>query len=492
MFVGTGGGRMTTAFQARATGGLWVCLDGVWVCVDPGPGALAHARGRALGLDPGVLDAIVLTHKHLDHSGDVNAMIEAMTQGGTKKRGRVLAPRDAYDVDPVILHYVRSYPASTEFLVPGGRYAIGGEHGPVLETPLQLKHPVETYGLRFVGRHFTVGVVACTGYLPEIETALRADLLILNVVYREPRDEIHLALPDARQLITAMRPRLAILTHFGLTMLPGAPGSWPRRSRGDGGARPRRPRPLAARSRRRVGVDGRRDLDRTSPGCRALFEPTTPRSSQERGEVLATVHAVDDPAHPERLGRADVRVVVVHEDTGLRREPEPCRRAPVDLEVRLRHTLLGRRDHRVEEVMNPELAEASPQALVGVREYGRAIARAGAARPGGCWRGSGAGAAHQASWSLGQGAAGPLLEQPVRVVPPRGEVALAPLDLAPGRRPVQGLEQGVAGQAVGVLEAGGDVPPHVDQDAAEVEDDSADARFFRQGRFGRRVHDAVR
>jgi phosphoribosyl 1,2-cyclic phosphodiesterase len=223
VFVGTGGGRMTTAFQARSTGGLWVCLDGIWVCVDPGPGALAHARGRALGLDPGVLDAIVLTHKHLDHSGDINAMIEAMTQGGTKKRGRVLAPRDAYDVDPVILHYVRSYPASTEFLVPGGRYTIGGEHGPVLETPLQLKHPVETYGLRFVGRHFTVGIVACTGYLPEIETALRADLLILNVVYREPRDEIHLAVPDARQLITAMRPRLAILTHFGLTMLRARP-----------------------------------------------------------------------------------------------------------------------------------------------------------------------------------------------------------------------------------------------------------------------------
>ena len=61
-------------------------------------------------------------------------MIEAMTQGGTKKRGRVLAPRDAYEEDPVILHYVRNYPASTEFLVPGGRYAIGGDRGPVLET----------------------------------------------------------------------------------------------------------------------------------------------------------------------------------------------------------------------------------------------------------------------------------------------------------------------------------------------------------------------
>ena len=223
VFVGTGGGRMTTAFQARATGGLWVCLDGVWVCVDPGPGALAHARGRALGLNPGVLDAVILTHKHLDHSGDVNAMIEAMTEGGTKKRGLVLAPRDAYEEDPVILRYVRSYPAAMDVLEPGGRRSIGGDEGPVLETPLQLKHPVETYGLRLVGRRFTVGLIACTGYFPELETAFRADVLILNVVYREPRDEIHLALPDARRLIAAMRPRLAIITHFGLTMLRARP-----------------------------------------------------------------------------------------------------------------------------------------------------------------------------------------------------------------------------------------------------------------------------
>jgi phosphoribosyl 1,2-cyclic phosphodiesterase len=108
-------------------------------------------------------------------------------------------------------------------LAPGGRYPIGGDGGPILETPLRLKHPVETYGLRFVGRRWTVGLVACTGYMPEIQTALSADLLILNVVYREPRDEIHLALPDARQLITTMRPRLAVITHFGLTMLRARP-----------------------------------------------------------------------------------------------------------------------------------------------------------------------------------------------------------------------------------------------------------------------------
>jgi phosphoribosyl 1,2-cyclic phosphodiesterase len=211
---------MTTATQARATGGLWVVLDGTRLHVDPGPGALVHVRGRHLGLDPTGLDAIVLTHKHLDHSGDVNAMIEAMTGGGTRPRGRVLAPRDAYEDDPVILQFVRKYVGETGVLEAGGRYPIGDM---VLETPLRLRHPVETYGLRLVGRRHTVALISCTGYFPELEEAFRADLLILNVVFREPRDEIHLALPDARRLIAAIRPRLAVLTHFGLTMVRARP-----------------------------------------------------------------------------------------------------------------------------------------------------------------------------------------------------------------------------------------------------------------------------
>jgi phosphoribosyl 1,2-cyclic phosphodiesterase len=220
IFVGSGGGRMTTATQARSTGGLWVVLDGVRVHVDPGPGALAHVRGRGLALDPGRLDAIVLTHKHLDHAGDVNAMIEAMTGGGTRPRGLVLAPRDAYEEDPVVLQYVRKYARETGTLEPGGRYPIGDV---VLETPLRLRHPVETYGLRLVGRRHTVALISCTGYFPELESAFGGDLLILNVVFREPRDDIHLALPDAGRLIAAIRPRLAVLTHFGLTMLRARP-----------------------------------------------------------------------------------------------------------------------------------------------------------------------------------------------------------------------------------------------------------------------------
>jgi phosphoribosyl 1,2-cyclic phosphodiesterase len=220
IFLGTAGGRMSVAKQLRASGGFWAVLGDTRIHVDPGPGALVHCRSRGLRLDPARLDAIVLTHKHLDHSGDVNAMVEAMTEGGTRRRGLVLAPRDAFEEDPVIFRYVRGYAARTDTLVEGGAYQVGAVR---IETPLRLKHSVETYGLRLVGPRGTVAMIACTGYFPELEAAYAGDVLVLNVVFYPRRSEAHLCLEDAERLIRAIRPRLAVLTHFGMTMLRARP-----------------------------------------------------------------------------------------------------------------------------------------------------------------------------------------------------------------------------------------------------------------------------
>ena len=48
-------------------------------------------------MQPRELDAIVLSHKHLDHSGDVNVLIEAMICRRFRPRGTVFAPADAFD-----------------------------------------------------------------------------------------------------------------------------------------------------------------------------------------------------------------------------------------------------------------------------------------------------------------------------------------------------------------------------------------------------------
>ena len=86
-FLGTGGARFVVARQIRASGGIWMRFGETQIHLDPGPGALVRALSALPPCEPRQLDAIVLSHKHLDHSGDVNVMIEAMTSGGFRRRG---------------------------------------------------------------------------------------------------------------------------------------------------------------------------------------------------------------------------------------------------------------------------------------------------------------------------------------------------------------------------------------------------------------------
>src|SRR3972149_3429987 len=99
-FLGTGGARFMITSQILASGGLWLNLNGTQILVDPGPGCIVQTTKRKL--NPENLSAIILSHRHLDHSGDTNVMVEAMTNGGHNQHGKVFAPADALCFEPGI------------------------------------------------------------------------------------------------------------------------------------------------------------------------------------------------------------------------------------------------------------------------------------------------------------------------------------------------------------------------------------------------------
>ncbi len=221
IFLGSGGARIVVARQIRASGGIWFSLDGTRFLVDPGPGALVRMTASRHGLDPTGLAAILLSHRHLDHAGDVNNMIEAMTMGGTEPRGALLAPNDALEgEDPVVLRYVRAFLDRVVVLREGGDYDVGTVR---VSTPARHRHRGEVYGFLFRTARLSVAYIADTAYFPALADHYRADVVILNVV-RHRRSELdHLHAPDALELVKAIRPGLAILTHFGMTMLRAKP-----------------------------------------------------------------------------------------------------------------------------------------------------------------------------------------------------------------------------------------------------------------------------
>jgi phosphoribosyl 1,2-cyclic phosphodiesterase len=219
IFLGTAGARFVVIRQFLASGGAWLNLGGTQILFDPGPGCLVQAAKRKL--DPATLDAIILSHRHLDHSGDINIMIEAMTDGGTKKRGTVFAPADALDQDPVILSYLRSYPQSIQVLTDGGSYRVNDVS---FSTPVRHKHQVETYGLTFQTPRHTFSWITDTRYFAGLASDYQGDLLVINVVRFKPGAPLnHLSLPEVKSIIEELRPKTAILTHFGMTMWRAKP-----------------------------------------------------------------------------------------------------------------------------------------------------------------------------------------------------------------------------------------------------------------------------
>ena len=220
-FLGTGGARFVVSKQLRSTAGTWCSLGGRQVLVDPGPGTLCRCCASRPRLDPEMLDAVILTHRHLDHSNDVNVILEAMTKGTFNRRGALFVTADAVQGnEPVVFSHVRRAVERLDLLTAGASYTLGDLR---FCTPVRHRHPVETYGLVFSLPWGRVSFVIDTAYFKELEDCYRgSDLLILNVVFtRLPQGKAiqHLDLEGAARIIAAVRPRRAVITHFGMTML---------------------------------------------------------------------------------------------------------------------------------------------------------------------------------------------------------------------------------------------------------------------------------
>ena len=179
-FLGTAGARVVVSKQLRASGGVWIKYQDTNLHIDPGPGALVRALSSRPPLSPPSLDALLLSHRHLDHSNDLNIMVEAMTEGATKKRGAVFLPAEALEEEPVLFKYLREKLVSLEILEEGKEY-----HWKDISfsTPLRHLHSAETYGFRFSFPQGDVSFITDTLFEEKlIEAYQDSKILFLNTV----------------------------------------------------------------------------------------------------------------------------------------------------------------------------------------------------------------------------------------------------------------------------------------------------------------------
>ena len=94
-----------------------------------------------------------------------------------------------------------------------------------MKFPVENMHPVETYGVIYTFRSGRLGYIPDTEYFPGLVNAYAGiDYLIINVVRMKTDKRIHhLNMEEAGDLINKIRPKKAILTHFGLQVLKSSP-----------------------------------------------------------------------------------------------------------------------------------------------------------------------------------------------------------------------------------------------------------------------------
>ena len=220
VFLGTGGARYVVAKQLRATGGLLFRIGGKNILVDPGPESLYRLLTFLPKFAPEKIDAIILTHKHIDHSADINVYLDVITKGGFNKHGILLAPADAFGEDGVIFKYLLDFLDETIIIKENYTFRIDGLQ---FAFPLRHEHRVETYGFKLLHEGYTISYITDTKYFEKLIPAYRADVVIMNLIKLEPSEIDHLSVDDCAEIITGIKPKVAIITHFGMTMIRKGP-----------------------------------------------------------------------------------------------------------------------------------------------------------------------------------------------------------------------------------------------------------------------------
>lgn len=224
-YLGTGGARFCMIRQMRWTGGIWFSYGGLNGVIDPGPGCLYHICSASPHIDVETVRAILLTHKHLDHSTDINVIVEAMTDGGFQKQGAIILPKDAIDPpDPVLLDYCAQKAGVIHRASDGQITEL--ENGVTVEAVEHVHHDVDCFGyiLRKKGLR-TWGIISDTKLLPEFKERYKeCDYISINTTFLEKSSKSeHMSIQDNIELLEKLHPRLVTISHMGIKLIKKGP-----------------------------------------------------------------------------------------------------------------------------------------------------------------------------------------------------------------------------------------------------------------------------
>jgi phosphoribosyl 1,2-cyclic phosphodiesterase len=223
-FLGTGGGRHTTMYQVRSTGGMLIEHDGKMLNVDPGPGALVQMQ--RIHYDVCNTSSLIISHCHPDHYSDAESVAEGMSRGGWEKKGHIYGSPTVIEGDgklgPCLSAYHLRIVEGYHVFKPGDVLDVDGLRVDIKKA----KHSDPTnVGFVFHTEHGLVSYVSDTEFTEEIARQyIGSRVLILPVTTpMGNRIKYHLCTDDAISFIDIVKPELAIFIHLGVVIIRRGP-----------------------------------------------------------------------------------------------------------------------------------------------------------------------------------------------------------------------------------------------------------------------------
>src|SRR3989344_4781857 len=222
IFAGTGGGRYTMSQQLRSTAGVIIVINKKLFYLDPGPGSLL--RLKQLNINPRDISCVLVSHRYIDHSNDLNAVIDAMTFGGEDQKGILVTNRSVVEnPDTPLTRIHRTYLKQLMPMTQGQKVTLDNVEIAALKT----KHTdPNTLGFKFSTEKFTLSYTGDTNYFSDLyKEHSGADILIINNgrPFKSKERSNQLKSEETVNLIKKANAQLAIITHFGIEMLKANP-----------------------------------------------------------------------------------------------------------------------------------------------------------------------------------------------------------------------------------------------------------------------------
>ncbi|MTI80506.1 MAG: MBL fold metallo-hydrolase [Firmicutes bacterium] len=244
-FMGTGGNPEATFTQTPRTAGFVLEVAGMCMYVDPGPGAVV--RAHEMDFDLGSLDAVFVSHGHLDHYGGAEGVVEAMCWAMYTRRGYLLAPSNVLEAEQLVSQYHQG--ALSYGGYKGGPEVISlQQHKPikiknVVINPVLAYHSVMNFGFVMEAGGLTIGYTSDTSYISKYstpdgikkvgptgpimdlvdivevrrdikETFSKVDVLVANVTTHNVWAHRHITTLGLAHLLQDSKVKLCFLTHF--------------------------------------------------------------------------------------------------------------------------------------------------------------------------------------------------------------------------------------------------------------------------------------